>query len=92
MDLQLSNEAALVTGGGRGIGQAIAVALAREGVHVAVCGRTREPLEATAELVGGGDVCPPPPLPLTRGRTCLSDERITSVMQDVVQRALFNAG
>ncbi len=51
MDLQLNNEAALVTGGGRGIGQAIAVALAREGVHVAVCGRTREPLEATAELV-----------------------------------------
>ena len=50
MDLQLNNEAALVTGGGRGIGQAIAVALAREGVHVAVCGRTREPLEATAEL------------------------------------------
>ena len=29
---------------------------------------------------------------LDEGRTCLSDERITSVMQDVVQRALFNAG
>ena len=51
MDLLLNDKAALVTGGGRGIGQAIAVALARQGVHVAVCGRTREPLEATAALV-----------------------------------------
>ena len=51
MDLLLNDKAALVTGGGRGIGQAIAVALARQGVHVAVCGRTRVPLEATAALV-----------------------------------------
>ena len=51
MDLLLNDKAALVTGGGRGIGQAIAVALARQGVHVAVCGRTRGPLEATAALV-----------------------------------------
>ena len=51
MDLLLNDKAALVTGGGRGIGQAIAVALARQGVHVAVCGRARVPLEATAALV-----------------------------------------
>jgi len=51
VDLLLNDKAALVTGGGRGIGQAIAVALARQGVHVAVCGRTPEPLEATAALV-----------------------------------------
>jgi 3-oxoacyl-[acyl-carrier protein] reductase len=51
VDLLLNDKAALVTGGGRGIGQAIAVALAQQGVHVAVCGRTRVPLEATAALV-----------------------------------------
>ena len=51
VDLLLEDKAALVTGGGRGIGQAIAVALAHEGVHVAVCGRTQGPLEETAELV-----------------------------------------
>jgi len=37
-----------VTGGSRGIGKAIARALAREGCDVAICARSREPLEATA--------------------------------------------
>ena len=50
MDLLLNDKAALVTGGGRGIGQAIAVALARQGVHVAMCGRTRVPLEASVRM------------------------------------------
>jgi NAD(P)-dependent dehydrogenase (short-subunit alcohol dehydrogenase family) len=49
MDLQMAGEMALVTGGGRGIGREIAISLAGEGVHVAVCGRTAEPLKRTAE-------------------------------------------
>ena len=48
MDLQLAGAAALVTGGGRGIGREIALCLAHEGVDVAVCGRTAEPLQRTA--------------------------------------------
>lgn len=39
MDLQLGNKTALVTGSSKGIGEAIALALAREGVHVVVQGR-----------------------------------------------------
>lgn len=39
---------ALVTGGGSGIGRAIALALAREGVAVTICGRRKDQLEATA--------------------------------------------
>jgi NAD(P)-dependent dehydrogenase (short-subunit alcohol dehydrogenase family) len=38
----------VVTGGGTGIGRAVALALAGEGFSVVVAGRRREPLEATA--------------------------------------------
>src|SRR5215467_9088939 len=48
MDLQMNGKAALVTGGSAGIGKAIAFALAREGVDVAICARGLEPLQATA--------------------------------------------
>jgi 3-oxoacyl-[acyl-carrier protein] reductase len=48
MDLKLSGKTALVTGGSEGIGKGIALALAREGVDVAICARKKEPLEATA--------------------------------------------
>jgi NAD(P)-dependent dehydrogenase (short-subunit alcohol dehydrogenase family) len=48
MELHMTGKAALVTGASAGIGMAIARALAREGVDVAICARRREPLEAAA--------------------------------------------
>jgi NAD(P)-dependent dehydrogenase (short-subunit alcohol dehydrogenase family) len=48
MDLELAGKTAIVTGGSRGIGRAIARELAREGVDVALVARSREALEAAA--------------------------------------------
>lgn len=49
--MKLTGKAALVTGGGRGIGRAIALAIAAEGGDVAVLGRTRSEIEAVAAEV-----------------------------------------
>ena len=49
MDLKLSNKTAIVTGGSRGIGKAIARELALEGVDVAIAARNPERLDATAK-------------------------------------------
>jgi NAD(P)-dependent dehydrogenase (short-subunit alcohol dehydrogenase family) len=48
MDLGLIGKRAVVTGGSRGIGKAVARALAVEGCDVVVASRTLEPLEQTA--------------------------------------------
>jgi len=48
MDLQLAGKRAIVTGASRGIGRAIALALAEEGVDVAIVARSLDPLKATA--------------------------------------------
>jgi len=47
----LDGYAVLVTGGGSGIGEGCAVALARDGAGVTICGRTLERLDAAAERI-----------------------------------------
>jgi short-subunit dehydrogenase len=51
MELELSGKVALITGGSKGIGKAVARELASEGVDVALCSRSRDDLEAAAKDV-----------------------------------------
>lgn len=61
MDLKLKGKRALVTGGSRGIGKAIAGALAAEGCDVVIAARGQDALDEAARVLsasGGGRVVP----------------------------------
>jgi 2-dehydro-3-deoxy-D-gluconate 5-dehydrogenase len=47
----LANKTVLVTGGGRGLGRAMAIAFADVGADVAIASRTREQLDEVAEII-----------------------------------------
>lgn len=68
MDFELKGRVAIVTGGGKGIGKAIAISLANEGVKVVICARSSESLLSVQNEINksGGeclyvcaDVCSP---------------------------------
>jgi NAD(P)-dependent dehydrogenase (short-subunit alcohol dehydrogenase family) len=76
--MSIDSSVALITGGGRGLGRAFAIALAQHGVKVAVTGRTEAEIQATAQAItesGGqaiaitGDVTDRPTVEHTVART-----------------------
>lgn len=55
MDFGIAGKKALVTGAGRGIGESIAINLAKEGVKVVIVSRTKSDLKETLKKMGGED-------------------------------------
>ena len=94
MDLNLAGRTALITGASRGFGRAVALELAAEGAHVALCARGSRDLEQTAaeaSCAGEGRV-------LTRSLDVTDDQAIRLFIDDIVQElgapdlCLVNAG
>ena len=56
MNSRLKDKIAIVTGAGSGIGRAIAVAMIREGAHVALVGRRKDRVEAVARDADGSAI------------------------------------
>jgi len=76
---RLSGRHAFVTGGGTGIGAAIAKALADDGANVTISGRRQETLDAVAETS-------------VRIRTCLLDVTDEAMTETVIKEAADRSG
>ncbi len=84
MDLELKGKKAIVTGGSRGIGKAIAWELAREGCDVALCARNADALEEAAQEIAadtGRSIYP-----------IACDTTDTAAVNSMVARAQFQLG
>lgn len=88
---RLSGRVAIVTGGGRGIGRAVALAYAREGARIALTARSMDELQAAADDIyaGGGEA-------LALSADVRNEDQVSGMVQTVMNTwgridILFNA-
>ena len=81
ISLDLSGKVALVTGGSRGLGKAIAIAMARKEANVVICGRKQENLDGAVEEFSqaGLDV-------MTRVANVGKSDQVTGLFQAIEKR------
>ncbi len=83
MDLELAGKIALVTGGSKGIGKAIARALAQEGVDVAIAARTQATLEETAAELAAETGRRIVPIVVDTGSTSAVDAMVATAVEQL---------
>ncbi len=81
MDLELTDKTAIVTGGSRGLGKAIARQLALEGVDVAIVARSPEPLAEAARHLAGETGRRIVPIPADTG----SDDSVRNMVRQAAE-------
>jgi NAD(P)-dependent dehydrogenase (short-subunit alcohol dehydrogenase family) len=77
MNERLKGKIGIVTGAGSGIGRACAIALAREGAHVALCGRRQDRIEEVAREIGDRAISVAADVSRTSELNRLLDETVT---------------
>ena len=78
MDLGYAGKACLVAGASRGIGKAIAHALAREGARVAAVARGKDELDATVKALGEGHIAIVADVSTAEGATAAVDQTLAA--------------
>lgn len=79
--MRLMNKVAIITGGGKGIGKDIALAMAKDGATIIVCSRTKSELDNVVEQVKsfGGNA-------YAIARDLTSSSQVTELVTEVMER------